>query len=290
MSYSSFSEMSYFSLVSVVTWLCLHRGMNQQSLSLQMPLVQGSHTKLCIAAAEEPPVPKAAPVPWQHSPVYHWLWHRSSTASGKQGVEAQWFLALPPQQHTPAVRCPSASLESTYPASVLDPDFTHCPWRMSDHPYVATDTAACPACFLHALAAAPEARLFLEGCHRAATLPHTWAATHFSSYSVLQSWNCFQSPPKCLQAKQWLISQELLVWHIWRQGPSSKASTPHTALCFWEGLVQISQTLGINLTNVTSSSSSFSSCPPDASFCLNCPLNTCFYLLMLLSPATVMLI
>lgn len=33
--------------------------------------------------------------------------------------------------HTPAVRCPSASLSSTYPAPVLDPDLTHCPWPSS---------------------------------------------------------------------------------------------------------------------------------------------------------------
>lgn len=91
------AEMSYFSLVPVVTWLCLHRGMNQESLSLQIALVQSDHTEICIAAAEDLPVPQAVSVPLQHSPVYHWLWHRASTASQNQVGEAQWFLALPPQ-------------------------------------------------------------------------------------------------------------------------------------------------------------------------------------------------
>lgn len=140
------AEMSCFSLATVVTWLCLHSGVNQESPSLQITLVQSNHTKLYIAAAEELPVPEAAPVPLQHSPVCHWLWHRSGMASWKPVGEARWFLALPPQLHTPAVRCPSASLESTYPAPGLDPDLTHCPWGLSDHPAVATGFPSCTCC------------------------------------------------------------------------------------------------------------------------------------------------
>lgn len=131
-------------------------------LSLQIAAVQSSHTKLCIA--EVPPVPKAASVPLQHSPVCHWLWNRSHMASWKQGKEAQRFLALPPQLYTPAVRCPSASLgrlilllSSTQTSLAVPEDWVTIQlWQQT---------------FLHAFAA-PAAGLFLEGCHRAATWPH----------------------------------------------------------------------------------------------------------------------
>lgn len=203
-----------------------------------------------------------------------WLSHSLRKARG----EAQWFLALPPQLHTPAVRGPSASLESTYPAPVLNSELTHCPWGLSDHPAVATDFPSCISC---TCSGSFPGRL-AQGCY---------SATHLASYPALQSWNCFQSPSQGLQAK----SNGSFVRSCWYdpsgdKSPQAKHVHPKEALCFWKGLIQISQTLGTSLTNATTSSLSFSLCLLDASFCLDRHLNSCFYLFMLLSPDPVLLI
>lgn len=113
-------------------------------------------------------------------------------------------------------------------------------------------------CFLHAFAA-PAAGLVLKGCHRAATLPHTETPHTLPLTLLCRAETLSRALPKvCEQSSG---SSVRSCWCDPCGDKSLQAKHPHpkrlTALCFWEGLVQVSQTLGISLTNATSFSPPF---------------------------------
>lgn len=204
--------MSCFSLVSVVPWLCLHRGMNQGSLSLQIALVQSNHARLCCSwRSSSPSSSPSTTATFSSLPL--------AVAQGKHGLtEPRGGTVVLGSAITAAHPCCQVSfciLREHLSCSYPGPDLTHCPWGLSDRPAVATDF---PSCVCWTCSRSCPGRLSQSCC--------TWTTTHLASYPALQSWNSLQSPSQGLQAKQWLLCKELLVWPIWRQELPSKAFTP----------------------------------------------------------------
>lgn len=149
--------------------------------------------------------------------------HDFMKASGRD-LCAFSFLALPTTAAHPCCQVSFCILRDCPSHAAPAPDLIHHPhglrWAIIE---LWQQTFLCPL-------ATPAAGLFLEGCHRAVTVPYT-VTIPCLLLCFAKSWNCSQSPSQGLWAKWCLSCKKLLVFPFWSQESPSKVSPPQRAHC-----------------------------------------------------------